>query len=253
VGRRDLIDDELNDRMERVLGTVSLGRAAREKVQIKVRQPLGRMWVLSRDGGGPDLDDDLRGQIGQELNIKEVILGGNPEELVTQALKLNFAALGTKLGPAMKEVAKAAKDGAWTPQADGTLTIAGHILEAGEFELQYAGREGLSAAGDRELLVVIDTTVTEELLREGYAREIVRTVQDLRKQADYKVEDRITVLFHSEDARVQEVFRAFGGYIAEETLALELIGAEARDDQVDKAGILQIESGCAVWLGTRRR
>jgi isoleucyl-tRNA synthetase len=247
--RRELIDDAMNARMERVLSSVSLGRAAREKVQIKVRQPLGRMWILSLDGAAPELDDDLRAQVGQELNIKQVLVGGDTEALVTRELKLNFAILGTKLGPAMKEVSKAAKDGAWTPGDAGTVTIAGHTLEPGEFDLQYAGRAGLTAAGDRNLLVVIDTAITEELLREGYAREIVRAVQDLRKQAGYNVEDRIRVYFDTADERVRAVVAAFGSYIAEETLAHELCeGCEEADQSAD----LEIEKGCGVRLGVKR-
>jgi isoleucyl-tRNA synthetase len=247
--RRELVDDALNARMERVLTSVSLGRAAREKVQIKVRQPLGRMWILALDGTTLDLDDDLLAQVGQEMNIKQVLVGGDTDTLVTRELKLSFASLGTKLGTAMKTVSKAAKDGAWTLSEDGTVEIAGHTLEPGEFDLQYAGRAGLVAAADRNLLVVIDTTITEELLREGYTREIIRAVQDLRKQAGYNVEDRITVLYDTADERVRAVVAAFGTYIAEETLALELREGCAGADQ--EAG-LEIEKGRRVRLGVKR-
>jgi isoleucyl-tRNA synthetase len=247
--RRDLIDDPMNARMERVLSSVSLGRAAREKVQIKVRQPLGRMWVLTIDGNAPELDEDLRTQIGQELNIKQVLVGGDAEALVTPELKLNFAVLGGKLGAAMKEVTKAARGGAWTLRTENTVEIAGHTLEPGEFDLQYAGRPGFTAAGDRNLLVVIDTAITEELRREGYAREMIRAVQDLRKLAGYKVEDRVTVFYETTDERVRAVIAAFGEYIAEETLALEL---RPGGEGADQAANLEIENGCSVRLGVKR-
>jgi isoleucyl-tRNA synthetase len=248
--RRELVDEALSARMAQVLTSVSLGRAAREKVQIKVRQPLGRMWILALDGTAPDLDDDLRTQVGQELNIKQVLVGGDTEALVTRELKLNFPVLGAKLGAAIREVSKAAKDGAWVQGAEGAVEIAGHTLGPGEFELRYAGRAGLTAAGDRNLLVVIDTAITEELLREGYAREIIRAVQDLRKQSGYNVEDRITVLYETADERVRAVIAIFGKYIAEETLALELCNGCGGADQ---AAELEIEKGCGVRLGVKRR
>jgi isoleucyl-tRNA synthetase len=207
------------------------------------------MWILTLDGSDPGLDEDLRAQVGQELNVKEVVVGGDSSELVTRELKLNFKELGGKLGAAMKDVSKAAKDGAWQLRDDGTLEILGHTLEAGEFELHYAGREGLAAAGDRNLLVVVDTAITEKLRREGYAREIVRTVQDLRKQADYSVEDRITVLYESADDRVRAVIADFGAYISEETLAVELREGTTGADQ---AADLEIEKGCGVRLGVKR-
>jgi isoleucyl-tRNA synthetase len=247
--RSELVDDELNKRMERVLSSVSLGRAAREKVQIKVRQPLGRAWILALDGTTPDLDDDLRAQVGQELNIKQVLVGGDTNALVTRELKLNFPVLGARLGAEMKTVSKAAKDGAWVLNDDGTIEIAGHTLEAGEFDLQYAGRAGRTAAGDRNLLVVIDTAITEELLREGYAREVIRAVQDLRKQAGYNVEDRIMVLYETADERIRAVIAAFGKYIAEETLAREL---REGGEGADVRAALEVAPGCGVWLGVKR-
>jgi isoleucyl-tRNA synthetase len=247
--RRDLIDAELNARMDAVLASVSLGRAAREKVQIKVRQPLARMWLLYLDGKERGLDGELLSQIGQELNLKEVLLGGRMEDLVTPEIKLNFPVLGSRLGPAMKEVARAAKEGRWTLDGDGTLKISGQSLVPGEFELQYAPREGKTAAHNREILVVMDTTITEDLRCEGYARELVRAVQDLRKQAGYEVDDRIVLFFDSEDARIRETFAANGDYVREETLSADL---QAGRSEVDQSADLELESGCSVWVGIRR-
>ena len=110
-------------------------------------------------------------------------MGGRPEELVARELKLNFPVLGAKLGPAMKEVARAAKEGAWTLSDGGPLCDRGHTLAPGEYELAVRRRgRGRGRPGPR-LLVVLDTRITDELRREGYAREIIRCVQDLRKQA----------------------------------------------------------------------
>lgn len=278
--RRDLIDPELNERMDRVLTTVSLGRAAREKVQIKVRQPLSRMWVIFLDakpsdgsngpnrsgglaapagtdaaatsarseGAAPGFDEELLAQIAQELNLKEIVQGGALEDLVTRELKLNFPVLGAKLGTAMKEVSRAAKEGKWSLTQDG-LEIAGHTLVPGEFDIDYVGRPGTAAANDRGLLVILDTEITEDLRREGHAREIVRCVQDLRKQAGYNVEDRITLYYDSTDPRAAEIFRLHGSYIAEETLSRSIEGERSA---VDQSNDLSLEADCPLWLGVKK-
>jgi isoleucyl-tRNA synthetase len=247
--RRDLIDPELNDRMDHVLASVSLGRAAREKVQIKVRQPLARMWLFFLDGKDRGLDQDLLSQIGQELNVKEVVLDGNMEDLVSRQIKLNFPLLGSKLGAALKDVSRAAKEGGWNLAEDGTLRIAGQTLLPGEYELHYAAGEGRASSNDREILVVLDTTVTEELKREGYARELVRAVQDLRKQAGYNVDDRITLYVDCVDPRLKATMSAHSGYLAEETLSSEI--REGREE-VDQSSELDLDEGCTVWVGVRK-
>ena len=247
--RRDLIDPALNARMERVLTVVRLGRAAREKVQLKVRQPLSRLWIFSLDGTDLDLDPDLLAQIASELNIKEVRVDGSRDQHVRPELKLNFATLGSKLGPAMKEVSKAARDGAWKVEVSGSLSIAGQTLEAGEYDLQFAGLDRRAVAQDHGLLVVIDTEVTEALRLEGFAREVIRCVQDLRKQAGYNVEDRIVLRYDPSAPLVQELFRTHGAYIGEETLSLELHPGRGDCDQTDE---LALEKGLEVWLGVKR-
>ncbi len=247
--RRDLVDPELNARMDQVLSAVRLGRSAREKVQIRVRQPLSRLWILSVDGTRPGLDDDLRGQIAQELNVKEVLLDGRMIELVRREVKLNFPVLGAKLGPAMKEVSKAAREGTWNLRADGMLEIGGQTLAPGEYDLQFVGVGDKAAAQDRGLVVVLDTVISDALRREGYAREIVRCVQDLRKQAGYNVEDRIALCYRSSDPRVAEVFSQHGGTIGEETLATRIHPEEETVDQSDE---LKLDDGLTVWVGVRK-
>ena len=164
-------------------------------------------------------------------------------------LKLNFPVLGSKLGPAMKDVSKSAREGSWELGAGGRLRIAGHDLEPGEYDLQYVGREGRSAAQDHNLLVVLDTVLTPELRLEGFAREVVRSVQDMRKQAGYNVEDRIVLCYDSDDPKVKELFGSHGGYIGNETLSAEI---KAERQAVDQADELELEKGCRVWLGVRK-
>jgi isoleucyl-tRNA synthetase len=247
--RRDLINRELNEKMDRVLSIVGLGRAAREKVQIKVRQPLSRLWVSYLDAKDPGLDHELLDQIAQELNMKEIVVGSSIDGLVERELKLNGPVLGPKLGPAMKDVSRCAREGAWSMGGDGQLQIAGQSLAPGEFEMEYRGRDGKITANDRGLLVVLDTEISDELRREGYAREVIRCVQDLRKQAGYKVDDRITLHYDASDPRAAEMFRIHGGYIAEETLAATL---KPERGVVDQSNELDLERECRIWLGVKR-
>lgn len=217
-----------------------------------MRQPLSRLWVFDLEEKRVELDDELRQQIAQELNVKQVITGQSSEELVTRELKLNGPVLGPRLGPAMKDVTRAAREGDWSLEAEG-LRIAGQLLVAGEFEIEYAGRDGYAAAQDRGRLVVLDTAITEELRREGHARDVVRFVQDLRKQAGYKVEDRIALFYEAaretEGGRVVRIFDAHGEYIAEETLSREIRRDRA---EVDLADELVLEKDLALWLGVKR-
>ncbi|MFN8546683.1 MAG: DUF5915 domain-containing protein [Candidatus Eisenbacteria bacterium] len=249
--RDDLIDAALNDRMEHVLTSVSLGRAAREKVQIKVRQPLRRLWLFSLDQKKHGLDDTLLAEIGEELNVKEVVRNGELEQFVKKDVKLNLPILGPKLGAEMKTVVAAAKAGKYTLTAEGKLEAGGHVLEPGEYEFTFEGKDGYCAANDRDTLIVLDLEITEELRREGYAREIVRTIQDLRKQADYKVEDRIHVWYRCGDPRVDAVMREQGDYIKGETLSLQC-AQDAGGAAFDRAQEVELDEGLTVWLGVKR-
>ena len=254
VVREDLIDDELNARIDRVLRAVSLGRSAREKVQIKVRQPLGQMWLVDLDQEAGVLDGECFAQIGEELNVKSVVPDAAAQERVERQVKLNFPVLGARLGPNMKKVAAAVKAGQWTMDEDGSLRVETETIGRDEYEMQYVGKDGVAAANDRGLLVVLDTTISEDLRREGYAREIVRIVQDLRKQAGYNVDDRIRLHYDhaangSSDDAVAELFDSQGSYIGSETLADSL--SRGKGD-VDQSQELELEKGLKVWLGVCR-
>lgn len=255
--REDLIDAELNDRMEHLISSVSLGRAAREKVQIKVRQPLRRLWLFSLDRKSHGLDDHFVSEISEELNVKEIVRNGSLEEFVRKDVKLNFPILGAKLGAEMKSVAAAVKAGQWSLDDEGKLAVGGHLLEPGEYELAYEARDGYAAANDRDTLVVLDTEITGELRREGYAREIIRTVQDLRKQADYRVDDRIKILYRCGDARVEQMLREQEAYIQGETLATACVAAPIDPAQaeavIDRAQEVELDDNLTVWLGVKRR
>jgi isoleucyl-tRNA synthetase len=245
----ELIDEAGNLRMAAVLRAVSLGRAAREKVQIKVRQPLATMWLVPLAGRLPDFGDGLMREMAEELNVKAVRTDRAASEVGEAQIKLNFPVLGKRLGQAVKAVQTAAKEGRWALAADGRLSVEGHELEKEEFEIAYLPRPGLALAHDHSMMVALDTEIGRDLLIEGYARELIRGVQDLRKKAGYQVEDRISLCCDGSEDVVAELLDRHGAGIAGETLATEIL--RERGD-VDQECMIDLEPGLTVWVGVRR-
>ena len=162
---------------------------------------------------------------------------------------MNFPVLGKRLKKATKEIQAAANQGNWEKQSDGRLRVADYDLEPTEFELVYQPRPGLALAHDHGLMVALDTEISEELLLEGYARELVRGIQDLRKKADYQVDDRITLYWDDAHPMAETVFERHGESIASETLANDVV--KGRGD-VDSEGTVKLGKGRSVWIGVLR-
>ncbi len=260
--RPELVDEALNKAMEFVLRTVSLGRAAREKARIKIRQPLARVSLVALEGqlpliGLPDaLQEDLLKEIREELNVKEIDMTQKDSTVFgEQSTKLNFPVLGKKYGAAMKDLAAKAKTGETQIDESGKLHVGEYVLEPDEFESLYQGKEGFAVAHDHYTLVALDTAIDKELRTEGWAREIVRTIQDLRKKAGYQVEDRIDL--HCEVCETEKapgdlpdprvVFTDYADYFKAETLAESI--TVARTEKVDQAGEVKLDGGYKVWAG----
>jgi len=260
--RPDLVDEKLNEAMDFILRSVSLGRAAREKARIKIRQPIGKAWVVPMEGKlqieglDEELTKELLREMHEELNVKEIdTTETDASAFGSQSIKLNFPVLGKKYGKAMKDLAAKAKAASPELDAAGNLRVDGYTLDPGEFEIQFEGRAGVVLAHDRYTMVVIDTEITDDLRLEGWAREIVRGVQDLRKKADYQVEDRITLRYELPSAKAglpdpAGVFERFGEYIQAETLAES--AATGRSDAVDASAEVKLEKGLSVWVGVAR-
>jgi isoleucyl-tRNA synthetase len=254
--RPELVEEALNARMQAALDVVSLGRFAREKARVKVRQPMRRIRVLPRASDAPELTDDLRGQVSEELNVKEVLWGeGSVEDYADPSVKLQYPVLGAKYGADMKRLDGLVKGGSWKLAGDNLHVGDGpdFKLEPGEFVVEHAGREGYTVAQDANFFVVLDLALDPELLREGWAREVVRRVQDLRKKAGYHVADRIALYWSAEkpsDALARMVEEQ-GSYVAGETLAVEL-KAEKAEGAVDESTSLKLADGISVWVGVKK-
>jgi isoleucyl-tRNA synthetase len=224
-----LIDADLSADMEALLRLVSLGSAARNSVKIKVRQPLAEMRVQPADERDRPAVVRFADQICEELNIKKVTLHDPAHgPLLRYLVKPNMRTLGPKFGPRLKEVQTvlAAADGAALAEellAGNPVPLAspgGAItVEPGDVVVQMQAAEGWAGVADRGTQVAVDTRITEQLAREGMARDVVRQVQELRKQSGLEMEDRIVLYLHTDSAPLQAAIEAHRAYIMAETLA----------------------------------
>ncbi|MGO4678586.1 isoleucine--tRNA ligase [Microbacterium sp. 2MCAF23] len=242
--------DDVRDAMDAVRELSSVGNALRKKEKLRVRLPLARFTVVSplAETLAP-FEDILR----DELNVKAVELvaqgdGTAAEYGISHRLSVNARAAGPRLGKDVQRVIRAAKDGFWTEES-GVVTADGIALEPHEYELalETSGRpEGEAlAVVPTGGFVLLDTATTPELEAEGLARDVIRAVQDTRKNAGFDVSDRIRLQLRFTDAEDGAAVRsAFGvAGVAEETLAVEADVLEAGAEFAVAEFVADIEAG----------
>jgi len=186
--------DQRDERLEASMATarraVDLARTLRGNANLKVRQPLARLWLALP---GHDLHelDALVALIAEEVNVRHVELIGDESALVERRVKVLLPKVGKRLGPAIPAVMAAARDGSIEILPDGSVRLAGVTLARDEVEILAAPRPGTVVAHDDGLVVVLDTELTPELLAEGDARELQRAIQDLRREAGLELDERV--------------------------------------------------------------
>ena len=190
-------EPDLTEAMDGVREVCSAILAIREKNQRRVRLPLPKAVII-----GQDLDrfDPYRAIIADEVNVKDIALDADAERWGALQLKVN-PKIGKRLGAKMKPVMAAAKAGDWTRSDDGTVMVAEETLAPGDYALRLETTEGLEAeplfrAG---MAVVVDITTTPELEAEGLARDLIRLIQNARKDAGFEVTDRIALTIDAPD------------------------------------------------------
>ena len=236
-------DSELEARMDLVLAAVNMGRALRAKHQLKIRQPLQRLFLITRDPEAQRILNELDALLLDELNIKELVLTENEEDLVGLSAQANFRVLGKRLGKHMKEVADQIKTldlenirrlqdgGSVTLQhADGEVTL---TLE--DVLIQRSQREGLLVESSGSVTIALDTQLNESLIKEGLAREFVNKVQHMRKEQDLAVMDRILIRYKSSDI-VGKALSAYQDFVCTETLCERLLLEENPGSEWDING-----------------
>jgi len=219
-------DAELASAMDLVRAVCSTALGLRKGRRLRVRLPLARLTVGHPDATSLAPYTDL---IADEVNVKEVGLVTDPAVLGTFELAVNPRALGPRVGGKVQEVIKAVKAGNWVRQGD-SITAAGVDLEEGEYDLRLvaADPDSTSALPGGVGLVTLDTVVTPELAAEGTARDVVRIVQQARRDAGLAVTDRIRLTVGA-DGAVADAVGTHSAFIAGETLAVELDVRPAAD------------------------
>jgi isoleucyl-tRNA synthetase len=224
------IDEALMQKIDLVIKIVGMGRAARNKANLKVRQPIQKVFVKLPADIESAAMSGFQDQILEELNIKEIrfIHIQNDNALAGYVVKPNFATLGVKYGKLVGEIRTAlasvsVSDVARKIEKGGTvelqLTDSKVFLESEDLLVERQDVEGLAVVFEGDYTVAIDTTLTDELKKEGYVRDLIRHIQTMRKDADFKVEDRIRV--HIETAGpVKTALNDFINYFKRETLAI---------------------------------
>jgi isoleucyl-tRNA synthetase len=233
-----LIDSDLVDDMESARRLVSLGRAAREQAQLKVRQPLGLMYATLPQGGSMNSEGELRELILDELNVKRLEPAPAGAEFVDYRIRPNLPLLGKKYGREVQQIKTALAE---LPAAQVAASVhAGQSVEVRsngrtwtlapeEILVEAVRKEGFTAAAEEGYLVALDTQITPELKYEGLARELARAVNELRKERKLNLEDRITITHSAETEGFKLALKGFEDYIARETLAQTITSANVID------------------------
>jgi isoleucyl-tRNA synthetase len=213
--------------MDRIREVCSVALGLREDHRLRARLPLRRLTVAGHD---VERLAPLTGLVADEVNVKEVVLTEELTQVGTFQLRPNARVLGPRLGGAVQDVIRAAKSGDWVDRGDGTVEVAGVELAAGEFELALEARDGVAAAPLRgnDAVVELDVEVTPELAAEGLARDVVRAVQQSRKEADLAVTDRIRVEL-TVPAGTATALEAHRDWVADQVLATDLVVAVGTD------------------------
>ena len=237
---KKLIDEHIEERMDLIRNLISIGRYVREEAKIKVRQPLSEALL---DGKNKELISDLVPLIAEELNIKNVEFVDDLNEYMNISVKPNFKVVGKVFGPLIKEFQTKLEnldvDSINKLQKGESINLElgneEKEITAEMVEIRITSKEGFNVGMENNNFIILDTTLTEDLILEGIAREMVSKVQQLRKNKDFNVADRIT-LYYSGDDKVTECVTKFKEYIQNETLSLDIIAKDNLKEKYDLNG-----------------
>ena len=226
----NLIDKSLENKMDLVRNLISVGRMVREETKIKVRQPLSEILL---DGKNKEVIDELTELIKEELNVKKITYVDNLNDYMNLTVKPNFRKVGRVLGSKIKSFGKALEN---LTNEDITkienneefiIDLEGEPLSVTKdmIEVRFSSKEGLDVGMHDNDFVILNTTITEELSLEGLAREFISKIQNIRKEKDFNVTDRININYNGNDL-IKNMIKTFDSYIKEETLALDILFKE---------------------------
>jgi isoleucyl-tRNA synthetase len=232
-------DPDLVDRMDRLRDVASTALRLREDHGLRVRLPLSSLTVAGTDS---ETLAELLDLLLDEVNVKAVHLTDDLESHARFVLRPDGRTLGPRLGGDVQLVFAGARSGDYVHNDDGTVTVAGHVLTAGEFELGVESPEGVTAGalGSGDAVVVLDTEVTDELACEGLARDVVRHVQQARRDADLVVTDRIQLTVDGDEA-VLDAIRIHEAHVSGQVLAADIVYGDPAGSPDSEATTVTVE------------
>jgi isoleucyl-tRNA synthetase len=252
----ELIDSKLNREMSLVLRLVSLGHAARNKAEIKVRQPLARIAFSVGSAQEARVIERYAEVFADELNVKQVTALGEAGDAVDYRINPLPRQLGSKYQKKFPEIRKALLDmdtgevaAKLLDEQPVDVTVEGetYTILPDEVEVQAEAKSGLTVAQEGAYMAALSTELTPELVSEGMAREFVRRVQDFRKQSDLEISDRIKLYFQASE-KLSAIVEEHSDYIMNETLAVEMLPEKPPEESLTHEEPFKFE-GEEVFLG----
>ena len=237
VYHEELVDAKLEEMMALAQKVSSMVLALRRKVNIKVRQPLSKIVIPVLDPAIKTAIEAVSGLILGEVNVKELEFIEDTTGVITKRIKPNFKTLGPRYGKQMKQIsalvaqlsqsdiAQIERTDSWTAEIDGVKIEA----TAADFDIVSEDMPGWLVATEGKLTVALDIMVSDELRREGLARELVNRIQNIRKDSGFEVTDRIRIEIERND-EIAGAVESFGDYIASQTLAVSVDVVDELDD-----------------------
>ncbi len=220
--KSELIDETLLNKVSATQEVVSLALAVRARNKVKVRQPLASLKVFI--DGSLVLDQADLEVIAEEVNVKSVELVKEYQSFAKKTLSLNARVLGKRLPKDMKAMLQAAKNHEYALNEQGQVVISTHTLESQEYEFRYEplDKDNNQVDAHANTIVLLDTTLNEQLLAEGLAREIIRHIQEFRKAQDLVVDQRIKLEISTNSKQLSQIITEYHDLISEETLCEQL-------------------------------
>ena len=234
------INEEIETKMDLVRDLISLGRNAREDVKIKVRQPISEVII---DGKNEKLIHDLVPLIEEELNVKKVTFVSDLSNYMNFEVKPNFKVCGKLLGSNIKvfqeKLTNLTDDEINSLENGKNITIEINseelVVTPDMVELRVSSKDGFNASHEGNLFIILNTKLDDKLIEEGIARELVSKVQNLRKESNFNIIDRIN-LYYQSDELVEQSINDFEEFIKKETLAISIEKSENVDKELDLNG-----------------
>jgi isoleucyl-tRNA synthetase len=246
--QEELLDEQLTNETHLVMRIVGLGRAAREKAQIRVRQPLNALYIHVPTAAEEEALQRLSEQVLEELNIKRLQILRDDSEMIAYTLRPQAKVLGPKYGPLVQKILQYFRnlETAQKQLAASQLSTTGQLeisidgqtipLTAQEIEVIATARPGFVTAEERGYIVALETTITPALHEEGLIRDLTHFIQDMRKKAGLNIEDHIGLALYAA-ADFAPTLQAYGEAIMAETLADKLLVAL---DEAHKPSFVEI-------------